>query len=270
MTVELRPTRKSDVGTMNEAAADGKHPSSLSRKNEERAGAGSRGDETTRTGGRGHGRAWKRLARAASVQSLLRNCRQEVQRIVNANAHTVAVAAGADHTAGETCVAVPPNKKTKFQSSKVKVENETGQPLLPVAPLNFHPAQSRGAATGELLFKHRDQCNELAEVVKAFGPVMRAEDHALLDAVIVRGQSVKMVARLLDAPEYRVRRRLAGLLRIVTSFEFEYVLRRRSEWTPRRRCVGDACFLRGLSIRAAASVLDLTLDQVRREGAKAA
>ena len=109
---------------------------------------------------------------------------------------------------------------------------------------------------------------DLADAVQALGPALEASDYALLDAAIVRGTSMTLLAGLRGESVARTRRRVKMLLRLVLAFEFEFVIRRRAEWPPRMRVVADACILRGLSIRRAAALLRLSMDQVRRERAR--
>ena len=90
-------------------------------------------------------------------------------------------------------------------------------------------------------------------------------DGALLRAVLEKGQSAVQVGRLLGIGPAAVRRRVRVLVQRVQAPEFMLVVCSAAEWTPRRCAVGRSCFIEGVSIRAAAGVLGLSVHAVARE-----
>lgn len=62
-----------------------------------------------------------------------------------------------------------------------------------------------------------------------------------------------------------LRRRIRALTARLTDPRFLFVLRHQSDWPPKRRAVARACITLGLSQRAAAHQLHLTLHDVRQE-----
>lgn len=109
------------------------------------------------------------------------------------------------------------------------------------------------------------ETRDLADVILALGPTLDRRDYALLDAAIIRGTSIILLAALREETPATTRRRVKLLLRLVLAFEYEFVIRNRRTWPSRTRVVADACILRGLSIRRAAAALRISPDIVRRE-----
>ncbi|GJQ29145.1 MAG: hypothetical protein HBSAPP03_10290 [Phycisphaerae bacterium] len=105
---------------------------------------------------------------------------------------------------------------------------------------------------------------QVADLVRERCEGLPPDDAALLRAIFIAGQTKVEIARLSGKPIHIVRARVKTLIRRVTSREFVYVLRARRGWTATRRSVGEACFLHGLSTKAAAGVLRLSPHQVRR------
>lgn len=104
---------------------------------------------------------------------------------------------------------------------------------------------------------------ELAELVRGRAEGLDPSDRAVLEAVLIAGQSVAEVSKIAGVPTRRMHRRVARLLARLATPAYGYVLARRAGWPPKRRRVAEACVLRGLSQRAAAAELGLTLYVVR-------
>ncbi|MCE7975327.1 MAG: hypothetical protein DYG92_13550 [Leptolyngbya sp. PLA1] len=110
--------------------------------------------------------------------------------------------------------------------------------------------------------------DRLHDLVRNRAGELSAPDRSLVEAVVLSGRRVSELAPLAGCTARVLRRRLKGVLARISSPEFGYVLRHRSEWPLTRRRVAEACVLRGLSQRAAASELRLSLYVVRlHEGA---
>ena len=103
-----------------------------------------------------------------------------------------------------------------------------------------------------------------ADVIRERCEFLPAEEAALLRSVYVLGQTAIEVSRLTGRPAHQVRARVRALVRRISTPEFEFVVRARRVWTPVRRQVAEACFLRGLSTKAVATELKLSPHQVRR------
>lgn len=89
-------------------------------------------------------------------------------------------------------------------------------------------------------------------------------DRALVEAVFRDGHPVTDLARLTGDCPRSLRRRVRQLAARLTSPRFLFVVHHRDLWTNSRRRVGTACFIEGLSLRAAARELQMSLHTVRR------
>jgi DNA-directed RNA polymerase specialized sigma24 family protein len=105
--------------------------------------------------------------------------------------------------------------------------------------------------------------DRLQDLVRARAGELDAPDRSLVEAVVMGGQRVSELAPLAGCSARVLRRRLKGALARLSSPEFGYVLRHRCEWPHTRRRVAEACVLRGLSQRAAAGELRISLYTVR-------
>ncbi len=105
--------------------------------------------------------------------------------------------------------------------------------------------------------------DRLHDLVRARAGDLSAPDRALVEAVVLGGQRVSELAPLAGCSPRVLRRKLKGALARLSSPEFGFVIRHRSQWPHTRRRVAEACVLRGLSQRAAASELRLSLYTVR-------
>ncbi len=90
-------------------------------------------------------------------------------------------------------------------------------------------------------------------------------ERQLVLAVCQRGQKATEVAALTGRHPRAVRRQLVRLLRRVNTPEFALVVGHGEAWSATMRSVGQACFVRGLSLSAAAKSLSLTYHAVRRQ-----
>jgi hypothetical protein len=132
-------------------------------------------------------------------------------------------------------------------------------------PIMFRPKTStwadldRGVSTGSRLAA----ADAVRQTIESRGGYLAPQDRAILEAVFVRHDRIADVSRVSGIPPRRLRRHVRGLLDRLTSRRFAYITARLSRWTPTRRRVAEACFLRGLSQRRAARDLGLTLHVVR-------
>lgn len=94
---------------------------------------------------------------------------------------------------------------------------------------------------------------------------LAAGDRALIEGVYLRGMSAAELARAAGKEPGTVRKRLARVVRRMSSPIFRFVVRHKSQWPPERAAIADAVILRGLSQRTAAMTLGLGVHRVRRE-----
>lgn len=106
----------------------------------------------------------------------------------------------------------------------------------------------------------REHAATLCERADAFDP----PDRELLLAYFGAGRNAVQLAQLTGRTPRWVRSHLRRLAARALDPAFLYVARADAGWTPTRRAVGRACFISGLSLRAAARSLHLSLHTVRR------
>lgn len=94
--------------------------------------------------------------------------------------------------------------------------------------------------------------------------VLDPDDRALLEALLREGESPLGAAKSRGVSTRTVRRRLRRLINRMASERFLFVLAQHLSWPLGRRRVGEACVLRGRSMRAAARELGLSVHAVRR------
>lgn len=94
--------------------------------------------------------------------------------------------------------------------------------------------------------------------------VLDPDDRALLEALLREGESFLGAARSRGVCTRTVRRRMRRLINRMASERFLFVLAQHLSWPLGRRRVGEACVLRGRSMRAAARELSLSVHAVRR------
>jgi hypothetical protein len=90
------------------------------------------------------------------------------------------------------------------------------------------------------------------------------DERDIVQAVFGRGLSAAEVARLRGERAAPMRRRIRRLVTRVLSPQFALVMGQRDNWPAARRRVATACFLRGKSIRQAATELNLSFYAARR------
>ncbi len=90
------------------------------------------------------------------------------------------------------------------------------------------------------------------------------DDRALLEALLREGESLQSAAAARGLSTRSVRRRVRRLINRLLSDRFVFVLAEHLSWPAGRRRVGDACVLRGRSMRAAARELSLSVHTIRR------
>jgi DNA-directed RNA polymerase specialized sigma24 family protein len=113
----------------------------------------------------------------------------------------------------------------------------------------------------------REQAERLVE--RAAG--LPDSDRILVELVLGEGRSVSDIAALRNVPDQALRRHLRRLIRRLASDEYVFVSRHlfpphggECRWSPIRRRVAEACVLRGMSMRQAARLLNLSLHTVRK------
>lgn len=117
---------------------------------------------------------------------------------------------------------------------------------------------------GESIDLRRRLRREMADLIVERSQVLPRDDAGLLQCIYGDGRSISALAPMLGCDARKLRRRVRRLVERVNSNEFVFVLSYRQNWTPSRRRVAEACFIRGLSIRQAASDLRLSYHTVRR------
>lgn len=111
---------------------------------------------------------------------------------------------------------------------------------------------------------------EQAERLLERAALLPDPDRVLLELVLREGRTMADVAAVRGVSYHALRRHFGRLLRRLASDEFVFVARQLSPphggacpWGPIRRRVAEACVLRGLSMRQASRVLNLSLHTVR-------
>ncbi|MBL9001009.1 MAG: hypothetical protein JNK25_07730 [Phycisphaerae bacterium] len=102
------------------------------------------------------------------------------------------------------------------------------------------------------------------DAVKYRARALPMQDRAALEAAVFFGHNATRIAAVMGRPARSVRTHLRRLLRRVLAAEFACVQSLGHRWPPSRRQVGEAIFVRGHSMRAAASSLGFPLHAVRR------
>lgn len=90
-------------------------------------------------------------------------------------------------------------------------------------------------------------------------------DKALMRAVYECGLPLRRVAAATDVRSHRLRHRLRRILRRLRSPMFQLVARQYTAWPPLRRKVAHSVILQGLSQRAVARTLGITIHRLRVE-----
>ncbi|HYD02492.1 MAG TPA: hypothetical protein VEB22_14790 [Phycisphaerales bacterium] len=78
-------------------------------------------------------------------------------------------------------------------------------------------------------------------------------DAALLEQVFEHGRTLTSIAALTGESPRRLSRHVKLLVKRLTDPGFDAVTRHRSPWPPQMALIGEAVFVRGLSVRAAAA-----------------
>ncbi|GEM_PF-2325136 len=120
--------------------------------------------------------------------------------------------------------------------------------------------------------RHRHSCLSLVaerrKRLTRLAPHLPEPERGMLLAIFADGLPVATVAAMRGEPTWRFRRRLARLVRRVDSPEFALALAPWQLPTDETAAVARACFVHGLTVRAAALVLNVTLHTVIRERAR--
>src|SRR5262245_16063468 len=112
----------------------------------------------------------------------------------------------------------------------------------------------------------RERCTGLrarAERFIARAAHLDPAERVLIEQVLSRGQSLRVLARETGAPPRNLHRRFRNILRRMSSPEYALLTRGfRGSLTPEQRRVGQLLFVRGLSQRTAAAQAGLSLHEV--------
>jgi len=110
--------------------------------------------------------------------------------------------------------------------------------------------------------RRRDR-QDLARRIAHMAEWLPQADRALLRAVYDSGQPVADLARIAGQHPRSLRRRVRRLTARVLSSRYLFVVSHMADWPATRRKVARACVIQGLSMRAAARQLGLSLHTVR-------
>lgn len=91
------------------------------------------------------------------------------------------------------------------------------------------------------------------------------EDRALMQAVYERGMRPIDFARVIRARPRTIRSRVRGLVVLVSSPLFQFVVSQPGAWSNQRQLIAELTVLRGTSQREVAHRLGLSLHRVRQE-----
>lgn len=127
-------------------------------------------------------------------------------------------------------------------------------------PADRHAALDAGVEADLRRRRRRDHTARLVERAVWLPP----RDRALIEAVFHHGRTVTDLAKLTGDSPRSLRRHVRQLAARLVSPRFLFVVHHRDLWTASRRRVGTACFIEGLSLRAAAGQLGMSLHTVRR------
>ncbi len=90
-------------------------------------------------------------------------------------------------------------------------------------------------------------------------------DRDLIHSIIDRGQTIAALARATGVDRRSLSRRFTRLINRLMDDRVLIVLRERDHWPPQRRRIANALFVRGLTQRAAARQLRISLHALRSE-----
>lgn len=112
--------------------------------------------------------------------------------------------------------------------------------------------------------RRRRTTREFAEMVVSRSEWLLPADRALIRAVYEDDRPAAEAARLCGVRPDSIRRRMKTLIARMTTPAYALVATGRGSWPPKMRKVATACFLHGLTMRAAAEELEMSLHDVRR------
>lgn len=116
------------------------------------------------------------------------------------------------------------------------------------------------STAADLRRRNRDLAEEIVARAEHLDPVQRE----LVRAVFRDGRPAKEIAVLLGAPSRAVRFRLHRIVQRIMTDEYLFVARNIHKWSETRRQVALATFINGLTLRAAAEQLGMSIHAVRR------
>jgi len=148
----------------------------------------------------------------------------------------------------------------KSAASSAEVAQHTALQVLTDDPL----AQDATSTISQLCdlrrSHHRDVVDRIVERAQALPP----RERAMVEGVYLRRASAVEIGKELDIPPRIVRRDVRATVRRLMAPVFGYVLVHRDRWSGHRRQVAQLCFIEGISLRAAASMIGLSFHKVRR------
>lgn len=121
-------------------------------------------------------------------------------------------------------------------------------------------AANAGAKAGPNRLVHR---RTLAQALARFGEHLSDSDRALIRAYFDEGRSASEIARLARSTPKTVLRRIDRIAARISSPGFVFVLNHRKAFVATRARIATACIIHGLSMRAAARQLRLSVYLVR-------
>lgn len=141
--------------------------------------------------------------------------------------------------------------------------NPQGPPDAPPAPQRDSAPAPFPAEPREPFDLRRAVLRRHADTILARAWFLAPDDRALIYAVFRDHMSVERLARAAAVRPERLRGRVRRLLRRLYSARFVWALSARRRWSPERRRIADGAIFQGLSQRAIARRLQISLARVR-------
>jgi hypothetical protein len=148
------------------------------------------------------------------------------------------------------------NSTDEFASLQTQESHISSQVLMTQA-LADHEVRPHDRSYGS----RQASVEQMLNLAEHISPV----DRALLRAVYERGMTAHAFATATRQSHSVVQARLRRIQKRLASPLFRFVLRHQRDWPPLRRAAAQAAILHGQPLRTVASLLGLSLYQVRRE-----
>ena len=128
------------------------------------------------------------------------------------------------------------------------------------SPNRSTPRTARPALESALKLRRRAGAAVMLDRAHLLDPA----DQRLIEAIYSRGQSAAAVARLLGQPSRKVNARVHRLVKLLCSPECALVQAMKTRMPQARREIARACFVQGMSIRAASARVGITFYAARQ------